>query len=353
MDTTDAPYPLISVDKAKIIAVAQRALIAADSLYFSWSVEQQEHFRATMNDDARIRVQRTLLDGLLDIQCSLDQVDAIWRDLPLAQLNPLNLASLLTTGIGEDFIYLNESMADGKSLLDFLTLYDYNYDDYLFQEDAKRRDIPHYEGVNYYAWRHPSWARLLINEQFYYATLTSLATYFVDEIELAGNDLIDQLIPHEYIDGANNGKAEKGGFLWDMKLDANGQEGQLDELKKRWYGYQQQRWLELSETFSQLPSAVYTQDKDWDNDPHRFFIFSNAETLKQIRWRHFLSDCQPLMSEYATINEHLQQEITRATSWLTENHQDIMQNFDPTVVKLQKKKQIILSPQARDDLNKS
>ena len=58
------------------------------------------------------------------------------------------------------------------------------------------------------------------------------------------------------------------------------------------------------------------------------------------------------MSEYATINEHLQQEITRATSWLTENHQDIMQNFDPTVVKLQKKKQIILSPQALDDLNK-
>ena len=138
-----------------------------------------------------------------------------------------------------------------------------------------------------------------------------------------------------------------------MKLDANGQEGQLDELRKRWYGYQQQRWLELNEAFNQSPPAVYTQDKDWDNDPHRFFIFSNAETLKQIRWRHFLSDCQPLMSEYATMNEHLQQEITRATFWLTENHQDIMQNFDPTMVRLQKKKKIILSPQALDDLNKS
>lgn len=78
-------------------------------------------------------------------------------------------------------------MADGKSLLDFSTLYDYNYDDYLFQEDANRREFPHYEGINYYAWRHPSWARLLINYQFYYATLTSLATHFVDEIESAGN----------------------------------------------------------------------------------------------------------------------------------------------------------------------
>ena len=52
MDTTDAPYPLISVDKAKIIAVAQRALIAADSLYFSWPAEQQEYFRATQTNQA-------------------------------------------------------------------------------------------------------------------------------------------------------------------------------------------------------------------------------------------------------------------------------------------------------------
>lgn len=264
MDTTNAPYPLISVDKAKVIAVAQRALIAADSLYFSWPAEQQEHFRVTMNDDARNRVQRTLLDGLLGIQCSLDQVDAIWRDLPL----------------------------------------------------------------------------------------TSLATYFVDEIESAGDDLIGQLIPHKYIDGADNGKAEKGGVLWDIKLDANGHEGQLDELRKRWYGYQQQRWIELSETFNPLPPAVYTQDQDWDNDPHRLFIFNNAETLKQIRWQHFLSDGHRLMSEHTTLHEKLKQEVARATSWLTENYQEIIQNFDPTVVKLQKKRKIILSSQVRDDLNK-
>jgi|GEM_PF-700728 len=352
MDSTDTRYPVISIDKAKIIAVSKRALIAADPLYFSWSAEQQECFRATMDDDARIRVQRTLLDGFLGIQCSIDQVDSIWRDLPLAQLNLLNWASLLTSGVGEDFIYLNEYMADGKSVLDFSTLYDYDYDDYLFQEGAKRRDIPHYEGVNYYAWHHPAWARLLINDQFYYASLTSLATHVVDEIESAGDALIDELIPHEYIDGANNGKQEEGGFLWDIKLDANGQEGQLDELRKRWYGYQQKRWLELSEIFSQSPPAIYTQDKDWDSGPHRFFIFSNAETLKQIRWRHFLSDCRPLMGEYSALNEQLQQEVALAISWLKENHQDIMKNFDPAVVKLQKKRKIILSSQALDYFNK-
>lgn len=58
------------------------------------------------------------------------------------------------------------------------------------------------------------------------------------------------------------------------------------------------------------------------------------------------------MSEYATLHEKLKLEVARATSWLTENYQDIMQNFDPTVIKLHKKKKIILSPQALDDLNK-
>jgi hypothetical protein len=45
-------------------------------------------------------------------------------------------------------------------------------------------------GTNYYAYRHPSWVRLLINGQFYYATFLSLATHLTDEIEEAGSDII-------------------------------------------------------------------------------------------------------------------------------------------------------------------
>lgn len=348
----DKPYKLASVDKAKIVAAAQKALIAADSQYFAWSSERQERYRATMKRDARTRVRRVLLNSLLNIQCSPDQVDDVWDDVPIEQLNLLNWASLLTTGIGEDSTFLNEAMAEDKSLLDFLTLYEYDYEDYLFQEEARRRDFLLYKGADYYAWRHPSWARLLIDGRFYYATLLSLATRFVDEIESAGNEQIDQLIPHKYLDGRDNGKPEQGGFLWDMKLDAQGQEGQLNELRSRWYTYQQGRWLDLSKTFSQLPPAVYTKDENWDNDPHRFFIFNNAEALKQIRWRHFLSDCRPFMTELATLDGQLTQEIERATSWLTDNHQDIIKNYDPTVVKLQKKKKIILSPGALDDLSR-
>lgn len=89
-------------------------------------------------------------------------------------------------------------------------------------DETRKQDFPDYKGADYFAYQHPSWVRLLIQEQFYYASFMSLATYFLDEIESAGRDHINQLIPHDYVDGKKQGKPEKGGFLLDMNLDAQG-----------------------------------------------------------------------------------------------------------------------------------
>ncbi len=349
---TDTKYKLDSIDKIQITAAARKALMAADTHYYAWSAEQQERFRATMDENSRNRVRRALLDSLLGIKCCGKKIDKVWDDIPLHKLNILNWASLLTSGIGEDYIYLNESMAKGESLLDFVTLYDYDYADHLFQEQANQQDFKDYQGSEYYAYKHPSWIRLLIDNQFYYATFLSLATQLTDDIEATGDEFIEQLIPHKYVEGKANGKPEKGGFLWDMQLDAGGQEKQLNELNSRWYSYQQERWLALSKINDKLPPILYTQDKGWDNDPHRCFIFNNQTTLKKIRWRHFLSDCKPLMNDFSVLSVQLEQEINRAKSFLSENHQDIQINFDPNVIKLRKKRKIIMSNQALEDLDK-
>lgn len=345
-------YSLAHLNRQKILVAARRALIAAGAHYYAWTAQEQERFRATMGEDARRRIQCILLEDLLDIKCRTDEIDEVWKNVPLTDLSQLNWARLLTTGIGENYIYLNECMAEGKTLLDFPTLYDFDYADYLFQEEARKRDFLNYKGIEYFAYQHLSWVRLLIQEQFYYATFTSLTTYALDEIESAGNEIISQLIPHEYVDGKNHGKQEKGGFVWDVKIDAAGQEAQLDELRSRWKGYQRERWLALSESNVQRLPAVYVHDNDWDDDPHRFFVFTNERTLKQIRWRHFLSDCESLVAKYAEVEQLLAEEIEQANAWLVENHQDIQENFDPTVVKLRKKNKIIMTESALDDLSK-
>lgn len=56
------------------------------------------------------------------------------------------------------------------------------------------------------------------------------------------------------------------------------------------------------------------------------------------------------MAEPSAVESLLAEEIDRSNTWLTENHQDIQDNFDPTVVKMRRKRKIILSATALDDL---
>jgi len=349
---TETTYKLAHIDVTVIVLAARKGLMVADSHYLAWPKEQQERFRATMSEKARQKVECVLIDSLLGIKCTPQELSNTWDEIPLPKLNALNWAILLTQGIGEDYIYLSEYMAEGKSLLDFPTLYDFDFNDYQFQEEARKQECPDYEGADYFAFQHSCWVRLLIQDQFYYASFMSLATYFLDEIESAGNDYIDQLIPHKYVDGENQGKPEAGGFLFDMKLDAEGLEAQLEELQSRWYIYQRERWYTLSKLFSDLPPAVFRVDQNSDKDPYCYFIFNNASTLKQIRWRHFLSDCTQLMTDFSVMEEQLEKEIGEARSWLTENHRDILKNFDPKIIKLRKRNKIVLSPRALEDLAK-
>lgn len=338
------------MNSAKIKTAARKALIAADHNYYAWPAQQQERFRATMDDAAQRRVEAVLLKTLLGIQCTAENAGEIWRDLPLSKLNDLNWAKLLTTGIGDDYIFLNENMTENTSLLDFETLYDYDHADHLFQEQANKKEFNDYQARDYFAFRYPRWARLIIEDQFYYATLYSVAGYVIDVLEDKGHDWIQALIPHEYVEGKEHGKPEKGGFRLDMRADAGGLEHQLDELKSRWHGYTQQRWLALSREFTQRPPAVYREDIPQKEERHHNFIFNNENALKQIRWRHFLADCEPLSADLSGVTERAAQETTHAKLWLQETHADIMKNFDPTVVTLKKKRKIVIAPGAFDGL---
>lgn len=339
------------MDAQRIKNIAYKALMAADPHYHSWSAQKQEAIRATMDKTASRRVDVVLLKEILDVHCTAENVRELWSDVPLSELNNLNWAKLLTVGIGEDMIFLNESLAENISLLDFKTLFDYDYDDHLFQEEANTKELKRYTQRDYYAFRFSRWARMIINDQFYYATLFSSASYLTESLDDHGNDIIQTLIPHEYIDGKDHGKREKGGFLWDTEVDAGGLEKQLDELNSRWYHYIQQRWLTLSQRFTQSEPAVYVEDKNENDELHRNFIFNNESALKRIRWRCFLADCEAIVENNADLAEMERQELVSATNWLQETHQDMMLNFDPDVVKLRRKRKIIVAPGAFDGLS--
>lgn len=221
-----------------ITAASRKALMVADPQYHAWPAEQQERFRASMDEAARKRIKAVLLREIKDIDCTVENVEERWDELPIAELNDLNWALLLTHGVGEDWVFLNESMAENTSLLDFQTLYDYDFNDHLFQERANKSEFSNYQPRDYYALRFMRWVRLLIDERLCYANLFSLADYINSDIEEKGTELIGVLIPHDYQPGKQHGTENKKGYIrWDMQIDAGGQEKQLEELKRRWFEY--------------------------------------------------------------------------------------------------------------------
>ena len=326
---------------------ARKALITINSEYFGWDQERQERFRATVGEDDSERIQEVIWKSLFNKQYSEEEND---------ELSPFekaleNCAYLQIYGIGQDFIYLNECLPDDQSLLDFPTLYDYR--DYLFQEESRKEADKQYSGMPYYPFRFSPWIRLFIDQQFYYGSCLSAASHVIDELNVMGREVIQTLVPHDYVDGDENGKSTDGGTIWDIKLDAGGQEGQLEELQCRWRNYTNNLWLALSEQCSSLPPAVYIDEPEIDSDDgaHRLFIFNNQAALKQTRWKYFLADISLLQQEDDSfISDLISYETERANLFLQSEHKDIMQNFDPNVIKFKKKMTVVIAPGALDDL---
>ena len=87
---TKPAYKLAHVDKAQIALAARKALMVADSHYYARSAQKQERFRATMSEKTRQKIQCVLLDHLLSIKCSSNELAEVWDDIPFPKLNIIN-----------------------------------------------------------------------------------------------------------------------------------------------------------------------------------------------------------------------------------------------------------------------
>jgi hypothetical protein len=258
---------------------------------------------------------------------------------------------LQLTGIGDDYIFLNESMAENTSLLDYGTIYDYDYADHLFQESMRQRDDSAYIAKPYRGTLYYRWARLQINGVFHYANLCIMAGYMYSKLEEFGFDKINEMIPHKYVDGKNHGKREGKGSIFDLRVDAGGLEAQLEELKDRYYKY----LFSLCESIlcdfdAKAPKRVYLVDVSRGSEPHIDIIFTDKSAMQAVNFRQFMNDCQAINGDSVELTELIEKECQEALDFLEKSHVDIITNFDPKVVKIRKKKKIIISDAAARDL---
>jgi hypothetical protein len=343
--------PTISSD---IRAAANRALIAGSAEYFSGTADEQEEFRATAGKEARCRMQRVLLKQVLGIECSAADASETWRELSLHQLNDINPADLLISGIGDDFVYLNESLHKGVSLLDFETLYDYDFDDFLFQEEWRHKDLKDYVSPGYLPLYHSRWIRLVMDDKFVYGNLFSVASYVVSQVAEAGDCRLDELIPSSYVEGPNHGKPQNGGVIWDHQLDADGQEPQLEELRRRWWQHQRDAEHALQRELADAPPHAYIlQDESpVPGEVNVNFVIQNEKAMRKVFWRTFLADLRAIEGNTKDVENLIKREVNSGLRFIAEQYQDIQANYVAPDIMPGKERKLVISSGALDDLDR-
>ena len=146
--------------------------------YFSWDEQTQEKFRMFMTSDLKFKFHQFILKEAFGIEVADDDAfDDAWGDMSNHDTTKFNAILLPLYGIGEDLFFLNEHFDFEESILDFETLYQYDFDDFQFQEaDRKTRDG--YCARAYCGSLHAAWARLVVDDKFYYASLSMVSRYF-------------------------------------------------------------------------------------------------------------------------------------------------------------------------------
>ncbi|MEA2061386.1 MAG: hypothetical protein U9P10_12950 [Thermodesulfobacteriota bacterium] len=282
---------------------------------------------------------------LFDISVSNnDDLEDACHAMNEVQCSKLNATLLPIQGIGEDYFYLNEFFCSQKNLLSFETLYDYDFDDYKFQEIFRERDQKDYKKKPYRGSMYLTWARLMIDGSFSYGVLSMVAGHLYCQLDEYGNDYIEKLIPHEFTHGKNHGKAEGSGYIFDLKIDANGLESQLDELKHRFWEHISEVHERLMDEFDKKSKQqVFILDQSQVGDPGHHFLFTDKEILKHIHFKTFMRCCRAAeQTDHSSLFRKLEEEKQFLKKYLDKQYKDIMENFDPKIVRFRKKYKVIL-----------
>jgi len=330
----------------------RRAVMKARPEFFAWSVEQQERWGLAMPEKDCACFEEALLAELFGrVYATQTEATAAADRLPLDEQNIWNEVVLPLHGIGEDCFFLNEAFPDEENVLDFETVGDYDENSYRFQEKMRKEEDPGYSGKPYRGSLYLNWARLIVDGRFAYANLSMAAGYLYAELQNAASELIEQHIPHRYVPGRNHGKVEGESREWDLRLEANGEEGILEELRRRVWGYELDRWEALLTSYDDSPvPGLYLMDESDESETRLHFVFTDKRALSAVRFRSFLRDCRRIERPANEIKDALEKECSALATFVDEQLADVRRTYDPKVARLVKRRKVMVMKGAFDEL---
>lgn len=345
-----SPEPATSFDQWS--PELRRAVMAARPGLFTWPADEQLRYRVSLPDDDREAIVAALLREHGERRpAALAKLESRGR-VRLGLQNRINEWLQPLVGIGEDAFSLNEHFADGRSILDFESLLDYDRDDHAFQQEAKQRDFEGYQPEPYTGALHATWARMIVEGRLCYATLTMASWQLYGAMEDAADAEIQSRLPHRYVSGPEDGKRDESGSIrWDTRVDANGQEALLQELRHRVWDEQFRRRTELARLFGeQKLGTCFQDDGPWEHqapdERNLLVVFSDPSALAAVRFNTFRRDCRRIERPLAELRALEAREAERMRAFVAEQYEDLIRHFDPKVVPLRKKWKVMIHPDA-------
>lgn len=308
------PFRMMDTIKPNVESAARNVMARINKEYFSLTKDEQEEFRANIlvEDNDEDEIIAMLIGELFGIDCCGGTLSEYWDDFEPAQLTQIYWAQTLIQGIGDDNIVLKEGLTSARNLLNFPTLYDLDISYFLHEKTSRY----------YYAGQHSRSIHLLINGNFCDAKLCSLADFVMNTVRESGEQFIEELIPHRYVETEFYGFLVNGKQNWDVCIDAAGKEKQLDMLNTLWLDYLEERRLSLVHHCERMPPVVCVTEESCNTENSKYFIFSNQACLKAIRWRHFLQDCESLILDLKAVEDLIKKEVERARVLLSQSYRE-------------------------------
>ncbi len=330
----------------------RRAVMKARPEYFTWPPEEQERYGSALPKSDRAALDAALLAELFGLtfatqEEAVDAADAI----PLEERNRWNELQLPLTGIGEDHFYLNEWLAEGQSILDFDTVRDFDERDYRYQEEARKKESPAYAGKPYRGSLYLNWARLYVDGRFTYATLSMASGYIYSQLSGAAQDLLEQRVQHRLVPGKNHGRIQGENIRWDMRVDANGQEGILEELRLRIWSYEEMRRDALANAWDDYARAgVYFIEESHPDENNLHVVFTDKGSMATVRFRSFVRDCRAMHRSSKELEVAVDEETSALTRFVDAQHADVMRTYDPKLSRLKRRRKVLMRKGVFDDL---
>lgn len=309
--------------------VLERAVNQLIPGYFSWDEQKQDKCRMFMSSDLQFKFHQFILKEAFGIEVADDDAfDDAWYDMSDHETTKFNAIILPLYGVGEDLFFLNDHFADKDSILDFETLYQYDFADFQFQE-ADRKTREGYCARAYRGSLNAAWARLLVDGNFYYASLSMVSRYFWMELDNFAYDCIQELIPYDFYPGEDHGKpSQHGCSVYDMRINANGLEVQLKELERRSQQYLEIAGNRIEEDYDNgSEQYVMILDQSKEGDPYLHILFSHWKVLQNIHFKTFIRDCRAFeKKDDSELLQRLADEKALLKGFLDEQYAEIMRS---------------------------